>query len=34
MERMAECIRDLYSNIKTVTKKKKPKKKNESNKTD
>ena len=34
MERMAECIRALYSNIKTETKKKKPKKKNESDKTD
>ena len=34
MERMAECIRALYSSVKTETKKNKSKKKNDSNKKD
>ena len=34
MERMAECIRALYSNVKTEAKKIKPKKKNDPVKKD
>ena len=34
MERMAECIRALYSNVEIKTKQSKPKKKNELAKSD